>query len=109
MSTGRAAWRRLGFVPARRLGPLLSFEGPRAEDLGSTASVKLENCTRAKKKGIYAVRAFRCGSVKHRPRFRARKELTVKIIRAHGGCLGTRSRRRTWTAAISRGEALNSL
>ena len=49
MSTGRAAWRRLGFVPARRLGSLLSFEGPRAEDLGSTASVKLENCTKAKR------------------------------------------------------------
>jgi hypothetical protein len=36
-------------------------------------------------------------------------QLTVKIVRAYGGCLGTRSRRRTWTAAISRGEALNSL
>ena len=35
--------------------------------------------------------------------------LTVKILRAYGGCLGTRSRRRTWTAAISRGETLNSL
>jgi hypothetical protein len=29
--------------------------------------------------------------------------LTVKIRRAHGGCLGIKSRRRTWTAAISRG------
>jgi hypothetical protein len=35
MSTGRAAWRRLGLVPARRLGSLLSFEGPRAEVLRS--------------------------------------------------------------------------
>jgi hypothetical protein len=35
--------------------------------------------------------------------------LTVKIVRAYGGCLGTRRRRRTWTAAISRGETLNSL
>jgi hypothetical protein len=96
-------------VPARRHGSLLSFEGPRAEDLGLTASAKLENCTKAKKKGIYAVRAFGCGGVKHRPCLRARKELTVKIVRAHGGCLGTRSRRRTWTAAISRGETLNSL
>jgi hypothetical protein len=34
--------------------------------------------------------------------------LTVKIVRVYGGCLGTKSRRRTWTAAISRGEALNS-
>ena len=73
-----------------------------------TASAKLENCTKAKK-GICAVRAFARGGVQHRPRSRARKELTVKIVRAHGGCLGTRSRRRTWTAAISRGEALNSL
>jgi hypothetical protein len=63
MSTGRAAWRRLGLVPARRHGSLLSFEGPRAEDLGLTASAKLENCTKAKKKGIYAVRAFGCGGV----------------------------------------------
>ena len=38
----------------------------------------------------------------------ARVQLTVKIVRAHGGCLGTRRRRRTWTAAISHGEALNS-
>ena len=37
------------------------------------------------------------------------EQLTVKIVRAHGGCLGTRRRRRTWTAAISHGEALNSL
>ena len=27
-----------------------------------------------------------------------------KILRAHGGCLGIGSRRRTWQAAISRGE-----
>ena len=45
MSTGRAAWRRLGFVPARRLGSLLSFEGPRAELLRLPASAELENCT----------------------------------------------------------------
>ena len=30
--------------------------------------------------------------------------LASKIPRAHGGCLGTGSRRRTWKAAISRGE-----
>ena len=29
----------------------------------------------------------------------------AKIPKAHGGCLGTGSRRRTWQAAISRGEA----
>src|SRR3954451_6383601 len=28
----------------------------------------------------------------------------AKLLRAHGGCLGTRSRRRTWEAAISLGE-----
>ena len=28
----------------------------------------------------------------------------VKFLRAHGGCLGTRSRRRTWEAAKSLGE-----
>jgi len=33
----------------------------------------------------------------------------VKILRAGGGCLGARSRRRTWTAAISPGEVLNNL
>ena len=37
------------------------------------------------------------------------ESLTVKIVRVYGGCLGTRRRRRTWTAAISRGETLNSL
>jgi hypothetical protein len=28
----------------------------------------------------------------------------VKLLRAHGGCLGIRRRRRTWSAAISFGE-----
>ncbi len=28
----------------------------------------------------------------------------VKLLRAHGGCLGARSRRRTWPAAISLGK-----
>ena len=31
---------------------------------------------------------------------------TVKLRRAHGGCLGSQRRRRTWTAAISFGEPL---
>ena len=31
---------------------------------------------------------------------------TVKLERAHGGCLGSQRRRRTWTAAISYGEPL---
>src|SRR4051794_11107397 len=38
-----------------------------------------------------------------------RAQITVKILRAHGGCLGIRSRRRAWTTAISHGEVLNSL
>ena len=31
---------------------------------------------------------------------------TVKLQRAHGGCLGDQRRRRTWTAAKSSGEPL---
>ena len=31
---------------------------------------------------------------------------TVKLRRAHGGCLGDERRRRTWTAAISSGKPL---
>ena len=30
----------------------------------------------------------------------------VKFLRAHGGCLGIRSRRRTWESAISLGELI---
>ena len=66
------------------------------------ASMKLENCTIANiylKYVIYKAAVF---ILKY-------GRLTVKILRAYGGCLGTRSRRRTWTAAISRGETLNSL
>jgi hypothetical protein len=33
---------------------------------------------------------------------------TVKLRRAHGGCLGSQRRRRTWTAAKSSGELLTS-
>ena len=32
------------------------------------------------------------------------KGLMVKLLRAHGGCLGIRKRRRAWLAAISFGE-----
>ena len=32
---------------------------------------------------------------------------TVKLQRAHGGCLGDQRRRRTWTAAKSSGEPLS--
>ena len=34
---------------------------------------------------------------------------TIKRLRAHGGCLGAKSRRRTWAAAISPGEVLTNL
>src|SRR3954451_13348636 len=108
MSTGRGrgGGRAQCSAPAPR--SLLSFEGPRAEVLRSRASAKLENCTKAKRvlapfvpSGAAAHSADRADV--------ARTELTVKMLRAHGGCLGTRSRGRTRTAAISRGEALNSL
>jgi hypothetical protein len=35
---------------------------------------------------------------------RRRVNFVVKLLRAHGGCLGRRRRRRTWQAAISLGE-----
>ncbi len=43
-----------------------------------------------------------------RTRFEAYLRGTVKLERAHGGCLGVERRRRTWTAAISLGELLTS-
>jgi hypothetical protein len=39
-----------------------------------------------------------------RPEFRV-----TKLLRACGGCLGSRRRRRTWVAAISHGEPLTRL
>ena len=87
---------------------LLSFEGPRAEVLRSGASAKLENCTKAKRVFAPSVPAGAAAYAPSGP-LGDRAELTVKMLRAHGGCLGTRSRGRTRTAAISRGEALNSL
>ena len=33
----------------------------------------------------------------------------IKLLRAHGGCLGARSRRRAWWTAISLGELSNKL
>ena len=33
-----------------------------------------------------------------------RESVRIKLIRAQGGCLGTKSRRRTWLTAKSRGE-----
>ena len=66
----------------------------------------LENCTRP----IIEIRlcGFR-GYLIIDPHTYVSGSLTVKIVRVYGGCLGTKSRRRTWTAAISRGKALNSL
>src|SRR5215216_5838839 len=49
MSTRRAAGGRSASCWVGAGGSLLSFEGPRAEDLRLTASAKLENCTKAKK------------------------------------------------------------
>ena len=69
-------------------------------------SPDLENCivgqTKKRKITVFAG----AESIGQRAGFRT---ITVKIVRAHGGCLGIRSRRRAWTAAISRGEVLNSL
>jgi hypothetical protein len=75
---------------------LLSFERPHGGVPPLRASADLENCIRQ--------RWVIDGSSASAPEL-----LTVKMSRAHGECLGTRRRRRTWTAAISRGEALNSL
>jgi hypothetical protein len=80
------------------------------------ASVDLENCIRPSvpTPGTFmSVPSDEPGALvrirSQLARTRTRELLTVKIVRAHGGCLGTRRRRRTWTAAISHGEALNSL
>ena len=108
MSTGRGRGGGRAQSPAPAPRSLLSFEGPRVEALHLAAPAELENCIKAKRV-FCAARAFARDGVQHRPRPRARPELTVKMLRAHGGCLGTRSRGRTWTAAISRGKALNSL
>src|SRR5438552_16649268 len=48
-----------------------------------------------------------CAECKFRAGVRAavgRVNFMVKLLRAHGGCLGRSRRRRTWQAAISLGE-----
>ena len=35
--------------------------------------------------------------------------IVAKLLRANGGCLGVKCRRKTWKAAISFGEELNIL
>ena len=64
---------------------LLSFERPAlpAFQLGAIGRVHLEN-------SIAATTVF----------------FMIKRLRAHGGCLGARSRRRTWAAAKSPGKEL---
>ena len=64
---------------------LLSFERPAlpAFQLGANGRVHLEN-------SIAATTVF----------------FMIKRLRAHGGCLGARSRRRTWAAAKSPGKEL---
>ena len=64
---------------------LLSFERPAlpAFQLGAIRRVHLEN-------SIAATTVF----------------FMIKRLRAHGGCLGARSRRRTWAAAKSPGKEL---
>ena len=39
----------------------------------------------------------------------AKKSLVVKLVRAFGGCLGAKRRRRTWLAAKSHGELQTSV
>ncbi len=36
--------------------------------------------------------------------FKQKKKLVVKLVRAHGGYLGTQRRRRTWLPTICSGE-----
>jgi hypothetical protein len=89
MSTGLAG-RTLGFGPHEAARMLLSFERPaHSRRLERTPSrepravrdlfADLENCTVANDTGITESRVS--GS-----------QITVKIVRAYGGCLGTKSR-----------------
>ena len=61
---------------------LLSFERPLRQSAGRRLFADLENCTVANDTGI-------TGQSR-----KALPEITVKIVRAYGGCLGTKSRRR---------------
>src|SRR5215204_5904291 len=84
-------------------GALLSFERPAGESLRLRPRRTLKTAQLAKQRKITVVTGVG-PKVQRRP-----STITVKIVRAHGGCLGIRSRRRAWTAAISRGEVLNRL
>jgi hypothetical protein len=71
---------------------LLSFErpacrrwpedfGPRSSAAAPDSSADLENCTVANDTSYHRANAFGRSP-----------KITVKIVRAHGGCLGTKSR-----------------
>jgi hypothetical protein len=63
---------------------LLSFERPARESRGAPPTA-LENCTVAK--AVATISAAATGITE--PLASAKGSITVKIIRAHGGCLGT--------------------
>src|SRR6266700_2621802 len=85
-----AQWTRLDQRRPRRCS-LLSFERP--------ASVR-----RRSRVGRAPSRVHLENSIAVTSEF-----FTIKRLRAHGGCLGAKSRRRTWAAAISPGEVLTNL
>ena len=85
---------------ARALGTLLGPEGPGAAHLqGSTRHIAATSCGPSPPLNHPSMRAGRRQGIGTRPYL---ENCTVdasifvaKLIRAHGGCLGTRSRRRT--------------
>src|ERR687895_67844 len=98
---------------------LLSFERPAGESPRLRPRRTLKTAQLAKQRNRRGA-GLACGAALKITVVRRREALfgaataglstiTVKIVRAHGGCLGIRSRGRAWTAAISRGEVLNSL
>src|ERR671915_1455939 len=89
---------------------LLSFERPAGES-PVAPSPDLENCTvgqttESPRAGLACGAALKITVVRRREALfgavtAGLSTITVKIVRAHGGCLGIRSRGRAWTAAIS--------
>src|SRR4029079_19421092 len=73
---------------------LLSFEGSAARVAGPAAFSW----------GVLRARAYLENSIAT-----STCSFRIKRIRAHGGCLGAKSRCRTWAAAISPGEVLTEL
>ena len=83
---------------------------------GPTPSLHLDSCIAFSDTMIFPSRGpqgARAGEASSRSRFKYRYVYYLryekKILRAHGGCLGTGSRRRTRQAAISFGEAQTAL